>query len=446
MGWTLELVQTSPSGEQGRLRVAELGEVNAPSHVDEVGLGLTTAQRLLGNLQQAFVAIQETALRTKAVQMRVDDPTLRLKDYRRRSVQTLFGAVSLRVPRLTCVAPGRDSPAMLAGSSRSSREYDRLRARLGAWMSYRTAAKLIAELFPLAAGRHPSTVQQHVLRQADRLAQTLAQPRPEVPDAAASIDLGLDTTFIRSCAADGPRHHEVLIGVGINDRGQEATIGGVIAAVEQPHRLIGTALRSLDRGPATEVTAFTDGDKLLRQLLKQAGIEVSPILDWQHLARRVQVTKQAAQGLRARTNAEHRARPMIVQTLESLHWTLWYGQIAAAKHRMGRVERLLRPFDIDRTRARTAAPARRLRTALGKLRDYVDGQSAHLVNYRLRQQAGLPIGTSTTEGLANTLVNRRMNKSQQMRWSVRGAHAVLAIRTADCNAAVPKSAALQLAA
>ncbi len=446
MGWTLELVQTSPSGEQGRLRVAELGEVNAPSHVDEVGLGLTTAQRLLGNLQQAFVAIQETALRTKAVQMRVDDPTLRLKDYRRRSVQTLFGAVSLRVPRLTCVAPGRDSPAMLAGSSRSSREYDRLRARLGAWMSYRTAAKLIAELFPLAAGRHPSTVQQHVLRQADRLARTVAQPRPEVPEAAASIDLGLDTTFIRSCAVDGPRHHEVLIGVGINDRGQEATIGGVIAAVEQPHRLIGTALRSLDRGPATEVTAFTDGDKLLRQLLKQAGIEVSPILDWQHLARRVQVTKQAAQGLRARTNAEHRARPMIVQTLESLHWTLWYGQIAAAKHRMGRVERLLRPFDIDRTRARTAAPARRLRTALGKLRDYVDGQSAHLVNYRLRQQAGLPIGTSTTEGLANTLVNRRMNKSQQMRWSVRGAHAVLAIRTADCNAAVPKSAALQLAA
>jgi hypothetical protein len=113
---------------------------------------------------------------------------------------------------------------------------------------------------------------------------------------------------------------------------------------------------------------------------------------------------------------------------------------------MARAERLLRPFDIDRTRARTAAPARRLRTALGKLRDYIDGQSAHLVNYHRRQQAGLPIGTSTTEGLANTLVNRRMNKSQQMRWSVRGAHAVLAIRTADGNAAVPKSAALQRAA
>ena len=446
MEWTLELVQTRSAGERRRLTVAELGEVVALSHVDEVGLGLTTAQRLLGNLQQAFVAIQETALRAKAEQMRAGDPMLRLKDYRRRSLQTLFGAIRLRVPRLTCVASGRKPPVVLVGSRRSSLAYDRLRARLGAWMSYRAAAKLIAELFPLASGRHASTVQQHVLREADRLARTPARSGAQDPDAAATIDLGLDTTFIRSCATDGPRHHEVLIGIGVNDRGQEAKIGGVIAAVEQPHRLIGDALRSLARGPTTDVTAFTDGAKLLRRLLRKAGVKASPILDWQHVARRVQVTKQAAKSLRALTDAEHRARPRIAETLESLHWTLWHGQVSAAKHRMARVEHLLRPFDIDRTRARTAAPARRVRTALGKLRDYVDGQSAHLVNYRLRQRAGLPIGTSTTEGLANTLVNRRMNKSQQMRWSVRGAHAVLVIRTAIGNGALAKPEAMAAAA
>jgi len=37
------------------------------------------------------------------------------------------------------------------------------------------------------------------------------------------------------------------------------------------------------------------------------------------------------------------------------------------------------------------------------------------VNYGLRHSQGKPIVTSTTEGLANTLVNRRMNKLQQMR-------------------------------
>ena len=34
---------------------------------------------------------------------------------------------------------------------------------------------------------------------------------------------------------------------------------------------------------------------------------------------------------------------------------------------------------------------------------------------------GLRVGTSITEGTANFLVNHRMNKSQQMRWSRRGA-------------------------
>ena len=38
-----------------------------------------------------------------------------------------------------------------------------------------------------------------------------------------------------------------------------------------------------------------------------------------------------------------------------------------------------------------------------------------LVNYAKRYRAGLRVGTSVTEGTANFLVNRRMNKQQQMR-------------------------------
>jgi hypothetical protein len=71
--------------------------VAAPSHVNEVARGLMTAQRLLGSLHGAFVAIQEAALRTK--------------DYRRRSAQTLFGAVSLRVPQLLYVTRAASRPS-----------------------------------------------------------------------------------------------------------------------------------------------------------------------------------------------------------------------------------------------------------------------------------------------------------------------------------------------
>jgi len=43
------------------------------------------------------------------------------------------------------------------------------------------------------------------------------------------------------------------------------------------------------------------------------------------------------------------------------------------------------------------------------------------------------VGTAATEGTANFLVNRRMNKSQQMRGSRRGADLVLQVRCAVYN-------------
>jgi len=48
---------------------------------------------------------------------------------------------------------------------------------------------------------------------------------------------------------------------------------------------------------------------------------------------------------------------------------------------------------------------------------YLAGQSAWLADYAERHRAGLRVGTAITEGTVNFLVNRRMNKSQQMRWS-----------------------------
>jgi len=48
-------------------------------------------------------------------------------------------------------------------------------------------------------------------------------------------------------------------------------------------------------------------------------------------------------------------------------------------------------------------------------------------------RAGLRVGTAITEGTANVLVNRRMNKSQQMRWARRGADLLLQVRCAVYN-------------
>jgi hypothetical protein len=75
----------------------------------------------------------------------------------------------------------------------------------------------------------------------------------------------------------------------------------------------------------------------------------------------------------------------------------------------------------------------RLWTALREIDRYLSSQSAWLVNDAERHRAGLRVGTSLTEATANFLVNRRMNKAQQMRWSRRGADLLLQVRYATTN-------------
>jgi hypothetical protein len=435
MGWRLELVETVADAAGARILVCEIGEIAAPGGIDDVGLGLKPSQNILGALQRAVVGLQEQLLKTKALQLRRADPSLVLKDYRARSVQTLFGTLVIRVPRLVRPGTSLPVPCLIRSSARSGANYDQLRSRLGAFMSFRTAKAIIGDLFPFAEGCSVNTTRRRVLGRAAQIESESDASVPNKGRSSGSIDLGIDTTFVRSAAATGPRHHEVLIGVGTNDQGSCVKIGAVISRTGSPHKLIQKTLRDLGQGDATHMTTFTDGDKMLRGYLKKAGLVAPPLLDWAHLARRVQIAKTTAKGLRCATNAETRAAPLIAKTLDSLHWRLWHGNVDGAREAVKRIARLLRPFDIGSTRARTAIPAKRLQTAMGKLGDYIEGQSAHLVDYGLRYRQGKSIGTASTEGLANTLVNRRMNKLQQMRWSAAGAHAVVVVRAHHINAA-----------
>jgi hypothetical protein len=73
------------------------------------------------------------------------------------------------------------------------------------------------------------------------------------------------------------------------------------------------------------------------------------------------------------------------------------------------------------------------RMVLPALNGYLTGQSNWMVNYAERHRAGLRVGSAITEGKANFLVNRQMNKSQQLRWSRRDADLLLPVRCAVYN-------------
>lgn len=64
---------------------------------------------------------------------------------------------------------------------------------------------------------------------------------------------------------------------------------------------------------------------------------------------------------------------------------------------------------------------------------YIRSNRAAIIDYRARYRVGRRIATNLAESAVNSLVAKRMVKSQQMRWSPRSAHLMLQVRAAMIN-------------
>jgi hypothetical protein len=152
---------------------------------------------------------------------------------------------------------------------------------------------------------------------------------------------------------------------------------------------------------------------------------------------RLQHAKQATSGLSTDTPGRMQAKAAIVAEIERLHWRIWNGKAKNARRTLERVRKVMHVFKGEGAHRPTAEPSsRKLWRALREVDTYRRGQSTRLVNYAKRYRAGLRVGTSVTEGTANSLVNRRMNTQQPMRWSRRGAELPPQVRCAVYNGAL----------
>jgi len=272
-------------------------------------------------------------------------------------------------------------------------------------------------------------LRRHTLKVGEALGEC-ATIRPGT--AAPAVVVTLDSTLIRSCE-NGERHLEVRVG-NVETNGGCVQVFGAVAGSSTPiAELIGRNLDAVGRREGTALTAFTDGCPGLRRSLADADVTTAPMLDWFHIAMRLQHLKQIALGLSADDPAREAAGAVIVEEVERLHWRIWNGKAKGAQISLDCIRAVMHHFQGEPDRRRSAAPSRKLWTALHALDSYLTGQSAWLVDYAERHRAGLRVGTAITEGTANFLVNRRMNKSQQMRWSRRGADLLLQVRCAVYN-------------
>jgi hypothetical protein len=222
---------------------------------------------------------------------------------------------------------------------------------------------------------------------------------------------------------------EVRVGDAEAPGGSGRQVFGAVASADTDIvALIRRALDTLGRTGETALTAFTDGCSGLRAILAEAGVTGPPILDWFHLSMRLQHAKRVADGLPADGPDQVQAKAEIVTEVERLRWRTWNGKAKDARITLKRLRTLLPALE--------RKPVRKLKRALRAVGRYLRGQSAWLVDYAKRWRAGLRVGTSLTEGTANFLVNRRMAKSQQMRWSRRGADLLLQVRCAVYNGAL----------
>src|SRR3954467_2367060 len=148
---------------------------------------------------------------------------------------------------------------------------------------------------------------------------------------------------------------------------------------------------------------------------------------------RLHHAEKTACNLPADTPEREHARAVIVAEVDRLHWRIWNGKAKDAKVTLERIRAVMPAFRGEHGDRKRDPPSRRLWTALREIDRTLSSQSAWLVNDAERHPARLRGGTSIPEGPASFLVNRRMNKSQQMRWSRRGADLLLQVRCATVN-------------
>jgi hypothetical protein len=183
-----------------------------------------------------------------------------------------------------------------------------------AWY-YRVAADFLQHMLPIDAGKDVETLRRHALKIGEALRNDVAA-KPET--AVQAITVTLDSTFIRSCE-EGERHLEVRVGNVETAFGRRQVLGAVAKADTDIKMLIRRSLDAVGRSEETVLGAFTNGCSGLRRILVKAGVTEAPMLDWFHIAMRLQHLEQIAGSLSADDPARVAAKAVIVAEVDRLH-------------------------------------------------------------------------------------------------------------------------------
>lgn len=410
-------------------------------HIDTLGLQLAEAKDMLQHVQEVVVSEQVRTCLAEQVACPDCGRPRRHKDTDLIVVRTLFGTLHLRSPRwwhCPCQPqPTRTfSPLAALLLERTAPELLYLESKFSGLVSYGLSAKLLAETLPLGRPLHATAVRLHAQATADRLETELGPEQPmfvegcqrdwdELPRPDLPLTVGLDGGYVHSSQQRSRRDgwFEVIAGKSMPAVGPAKSFGFVQTYDRKPKRRLFEVLKSQGMQPNQQVTFLTDGGEDVRDLPLYLNPQAEHLLDWFHVTMRITLMGQLAKGVRSH-NPKLAAE--LAEELERLKWYLWHGNVFLALQTIDYLQ-----LDVDNEDP--SPEQQKLSKAVTEFGGYIRANGAWIPNYGERYRSGEAISSAFVESAVNQVVSKRMVKKQQMRWTPRGAHLLLQVRTRVLN-------------
>jgi hypothetical protein len=441
----IETVIADKSVAVHRVAAVARNGVNAPA---ELGLTLEDGKTILNGIEQDIVQTQvdlQSGLCRACIHCQ--EPQ-RVKDTRKRRLDTVFGRVTVRCRRfIRCTCQGGKARNLwpLAhwaelGMKRSTPERTYLLAEWGSKLPYRKAAELLEEFLPASNAKLSHTsVRRQTLSVGALLDQRVTEPEEydclqpchQVVRARDRLTVAIDGTYVRSDLTNGLYQHYVVAGRVERD----GELGGHFAWVAQrPNdalEFMRAAMRSDGWTERSRVAVLADGADGLADLVSA----VSPntcrsILDWFHISMRLRPIEQMVPKIaEALKQLDVGIGEFILEKMPRVRYQMWNGRWHAAVRRMHEIYQAAKT-GLTVESATDTERLRRFRRHLSEFKEYLRNNWNNLTNYAHAYRHGLRVSSAPAESGMSHLVNQRMGKRQPMRWSAEGAHQLLQVRCA----------------
>lgn len=432
---------------------------------ETLGLTLNEGKTILKALQEMVAEQQVNAHLSETRNCLVCGEMRRIKGNHDTVFRTVFGKLTLQSPRwhhCDCQPQKTKTFSPLAERlpERTTPELLYLEAKWASLISYGMAARLIKDVLPVDDKLSAMSVKNHLHRIAQRSEAMLGEEQTsyiegcpaewaELPTPDGPLTIGVDGGYVRSTVKG--KWFEVVAGKSIlsfkrSDDSRDENLTNPSEATEptskcfafvhtydeKSRRRVYDVLSSQGLQNNQQVTFLSDGGETLKGLKAFLSPEAEYLLDWFHITMRLTVLKQTAKGLPEAGMELVGGRSKTLEKLERIKHYLWHGNAYRALEQLRWLEGDFETL-ASNDEERPTTTVKNLHKYLSELHTYLKNNRHSIPNYGERYRNGERISTGFVESAVNQVVAKRFSKKQSMRWTKRGAHLLLQMRTKVLN-------------